>query len=154
MKFVDTDIILRYLTRDDPKKAEGCYQLFQRANSGEEILLVSEAIIAEVVYVLRSWRAGYGLGREEIRARLIPILSLRGLRLPQKQLYFDALNIYASSTSFDFEDAVAVAHMQHQGINEIFSYDKDFDAYPGIDRLEPPPSNPPPPQSPAPRSDR
>ena len=138
MKFLDTNIILRYLTRDDQEKAETCYQLFQRANRGEETLLTCEAIIAEVVYVLRSPRAGYSLGRHEIRARLIPILMLRGLRLPQKQLYINALNIYASSTSFDFEDAIAVAHMQHHGINEIFSYDKDFDSFPGIDRLEPP----------------
>ncbi len=138
MKFLDTNVILRYLTRDDEVKAEACYKLFQRVNNGEENLVTCEAIIAEVVYVLRSSRAGYGLNRDEIRARLIPILSLRGLRLPQKQLYFDALNIYASSTSFDFEDAVAVAHMRHLGINEIVSYDRDFDSFEDIDRLEPP----------------
>ncbi len=137
MKFLDTNIILRYLTRDDPEKAEACYQLFQRVNGGEETLITCEAIVAEVVYVLRSPRAGYGLNRDEIRARLIPILMLRGLRLPQRQLYVNALNIYASSTSFDFEDAIAVAHMQRHDIDEIISYDKDFDSFPGIERLEP-----------------
>ena len=54
MKFLDTNVILRYLTGDDPEKAEACYQLFQRVNSGEETLITCEAIIAEVVYVLRS----------------------------------------------------------------------------------------------------
>ena len=138
MKFLDTNVILRYLTHDDPEKAEACYQLFQRVNRGEETVIACEAIIAEVVYVLRSSRAGYGLNREEIRSRLIPILMLRGLRLHQKQLYINALNIYASSTSFDFEDAIAVAYMQHHDINEIVSYDKDFDSFPGIERQEPP----------------
>ena len=137
MKFLDTNVILRYLTRDDPEKAAACYQLFQRVKSGDQMLITCEAIIAEVVYVLRSPRSGYGLNRDEIRARLIPILMLRGLRLPQKQLYINALNIYASSTSFDFEDAVAVAYMQHHGVNEIISYDKDFDSFPGIGRQEP-----------------
>ena len=138
MKFLDTNVILRYLTRDDTDKAEACYQLFQRVNSGEEILITCESIIAEVEYVLRSPRAGYSLNRDEISARLVPILMLRGLRLHQKQLYINALNIFASSTSFDFEDAIAIAHMQHHDINEIVSYDKDFDSFPGVERLEPP----------------
>ena len=98
--------------------------------------MTCESIVSEVVYVLASPRAGYGLNHEEIRARLIPILMLRGLRIPQKQVYIDALNIYASS-SFDFEDALAIAHMQQQGISEIISYDKDFDSTPGIRRIEP-----------------
>ena len=138
MRFLDTNVILRYLTRDDEEKAEACYQLFERASRGEEILVTCEAIVAEVVYVLSSRRAGYHLSRREIAARLFPILSLRGLRLPQKQLYINALNIYASSTALDFEDALAIAHMQHQGITEIISYDRDFDDITGIQRIEPP----------------
>ena len=136
MRFLDTNVIIRYLTGDDEEKAEACYRLFQRASRGEEVLMTCEAIVSEVVYVLASPRAGYGLNHEEIRARLIPILMLRGLRIPQKQVYIDALNIYASS-SFDFEDALAIAHMQQQGISEIISYDKDFDSIPDINRIEP-----------------
>ena len=138
MKFLDTNVIIRYLTRDDEEKAEACYRLFQQVSSGEEILLTCEAIVAEVVYVLSSRRTGYGLNHEEIRARLVPMLMLRGLRLPQKQVYIDALNIYASSSALDFEDALAVAHMQQNGITEITSYDKDFDSILGIHRIEPP----------------
>lgn len=138
MRFLDTNVILRYLTRDDELKAQSCYQLFVRASRGEEILITCEAIIAEVVYVLSSRRAGYHLNRREIAARLFPILSLRGLRLPQKQLYFNALNIYASSPALDFEDALAIAHMQYQGITEIISYDSDFNNVIDIQRLEPP----------------
>ncbi len=140
MRFLDTNVILRYLTRDDEVKAEACYQLFERASRGEEILVTCEAIVAEVVYVLSSPRAGYQLNRRDIAARLFPILSLRGLKLPQKHLYIDALNIYASSAALDFEDALAIAHMKHQGITEIISYDKDFDNIIDIQRLEPQPT--------------
>jgi predicted nucleic acid-binding protein len=35
MKFLDANVILRYLTRDDPKKAENCYELFQKVKRGE-----------------------------------------------------------------------------------------------------------------------
>ena len=138
MKFLDTNVIIRYLTGDDEVKAEACFQLFQRAGRGDETLLTSETIIAEVVYVLSSKRAPYRLGHSEIRDRLLPILMLRGLRSPHKQVCINALDIYSSSSSLDFEDALAVAHMQHRGITEIISYDKDFDAVPDIQRLEPP----------------
>ncbi len=137
MRFLDTNVILRYLTRDDEVKAEACYELFQRVSRGEEELFTCEAIVTEVVYVLSSARAGYQLGHEEIRARLLPILTLRGLRIPQKRIYIRALDLYASSNFLDFEDALAVVHMEQQGIEEILTYDRDFDRVDNIVRVEP-----------------
>ena len=137
MRFLDTNVILRYLTRDDEAKAEACYRLFQSVKNGEEELFTCEAIVTEVVYVLSSRRAGYRLSHDDIRARLVPILSLRGLRLLHKRVYVRALDIYASSPSLDFEDALAVAHIERQGITEIVSYDRDFDRVVQVQRTEP-----------------
>ena len=137
MKFLDTNVILRYLTRDDETKAQACYELFQRVKKGEEELFTCEAIITEVTYVLSSPRAPYQLSHEEIRSRLLPILTLRGLRLPQKSMYLRALDLYASSPFLDFEDALAVAHMEKRGVREILSYDTDFDRIATIARVEP-----------------
>jgi len=49
----------------------------------------------------------------------------------------NALELYAVSTFLDFEDALAVSHMEQQGLTEILSYDRDFDRAPGIVRIEP-----------------
>ena len=137
MRFLDTNVIPRYLTRDDEAKAEDCYRLFQRLKRGEEEVFTCEAIVTEVVYVLSSSRAPYRLNHVEVRDRLLPILSLRGLRLPQKRVYSRALDLYVSSPFLDFEDALAVAHMERQGATEILSYDRDFDRVDGIKRVEP-----------------
>ena len=137
MRFLDTNVILRYLTRDDEAKAEACHRLFQRVEQGEEELFTCEAILSEVVYVLSSRRAPYRLSHEEIRSRLVPIVTLRGIRLAQKRVYVRALDIYASSSFLDFEDALAAAHMEQQGVREIVSYDKDFDLVAGLQRVEP-----------------
>ena len=137
MRFLDTNVILRYLTRDDEAKAEACYRLFQQVQQGAEELVTCEAIVTEVVYVLSSQRAPYRLSHEEIRARLVPILTLRGLRLPQKRVYIRALDLYASAPFLDFEDALAVAHMERQGVSEIVSYDRDFDLVAEVQRMEP-----------------
>lgn len=136
MRFLDTNIILRYFTRDDEEKAAACYALFQRVKQGKEEIATGEAIVTEVVYVLSS-PAHYRLNHEEIRARLTPILTLRGLRLPHKRLYLRALDLYVACPFLDFEDALSVAHMEKEGISELYSYDTDFDRVEGIGRLEP-----------------
>ena len=135
MKFLDANIILRYLVNDDPKKAARCYDLFQKVKNGDMEITTCEAVIAEVVYVLSSSKL-YNLPRDEICSILLPILNLNGLRISQKQLYVMALNIYASS-NIDFEDAICVAYMQKYKIKEILSYDSDFDKVEEIKRLEP-----------------
>jgi predicted nucleic acid-binding protein len=33
MQFVDTNIFIRHLPRDDPDKAQACFELFQRAGA-------------------------------------------------------------------------------------------------------------------------
>ena len=135
MQFVDTNIFLRYLTRDDPEKAQACLNLFQRAARGEITLFTTETIIAEIVYVLSSPRL-YNLSREGIRQRLLPLLTLSGLRMPNRRVVLRALELYESEP-VDFEDALAVAHMAQQDIELIISYDRDFDRFSQIARSEP-----------------
>lgn len=137
MRFLDTNVILRYLTNDDEEKARNCYELLQRVQRGEEELFACEAVVAESVYVLSSPRLPYQLTHEEIRVRLLPVLSLRSLRIPDKRVVLRALDIYAAYEFLDFEDALAVAHMEREGAGEIVSYDRDFDRVPSVRRAEP-----------------
>lgn len=133
-RFLDTNILLRYLTRDDEEKAQACLGLLQSVDSGEEEVVTSDLVVAEVVFTLQSRR--YGLGREEIRDLVMPILSLRGLRLPQKRLYPRVFDLYCG-TGISFADAYNAALMERRGLKEIYSYDTDFDRIEGLVRVEP-----------------
>ena len=135
MPFIDANVFIRYLTRDDPKKAEACFALFQKAKRDEIALVTTEAVIAEVVYVLSSKQL-YDLPRGTIRDLLYPLLLLPGLKLAQRKTYLRALDVYASY-NVDFEDALIVAQMERQKETELYSYDRDFDQVPGITRIEP-----------------
>lgn len=137
MKFLDTNIFLRYLTQDDPIKSAACFALFRDVRDGNADATTCEAVISEIVYVLAS-RVSYNLPRVDIQARLAPVLSLSGLKLPHRGTYLRALDLYVTHSALDFEDALCVAHMERAGITEIESYDRDFDRVPGITRLEPP----------------
>ena len=136
MMFADANIFLRALTADDPAKFEACTDLLRRVDRGDVEIATCEAILTEVVYVLSS-RANYGLSHDEIRARLAPLIRMRGLRLSGKHLYLQALDLFAAHPALDFEDALCVAHMQQGGIKETLSYDTDFDRIPAVQRVEP-----------------
>jgi predicted nucleic acid-binding protein len=107
MRFVDANIFLRAITEADPIKAEACKALLRCVDGGEEEITTCEAVISEGVSVLLSPRI-YGLDRREIRARLSPLLRMRGLRLARKHLYLEALDIYAQHPALDFEDVLCV----------------------------------------------
>jgi predicted nucleic acid-binding protein len=135
MEFLDANIFLRYLTKDDPVKAERCFELFQKLKSKEIQVTASESVLAEVVYVLVS-RSLYNQSRERVRELLLPLITLPGLKIPHRQSFLKALDLFAR-TSLDFEDALSLAHMERLGIKTIISYDHDFDLIKTIQRREP-----------------
>ncbi len=136
MKCADANIILRFLTGDDPVKAAACLRLMQRLQQGLEEATTSTVIFHEVLYVLSS-RAHYGLSHPEAAARLKPIVALRGLQVPHKRTVLHALDVYTEHPFLDFGNALSVAEMARLGIEEIISYERDFDRAPGIKRVEP-----------------
>jgi len=135
MQFIDANIFIRFFTKDDPIKAQSCFNLFKKAKQNKIAITTSEAIIAEVVYVLSSKNL-YNKSSSEIRSLLYPIISLPGLKLSNRKKYLRALDIYALY-SIDFEDAMAIAYMESKKVMQIYSYDKHFDRIKGIERLEP-----------------
>lgn len=134
MRGLDTNVIIRYLTRDDEAKAERCLELLRRAERGEEELFLPEAILTEAVYVLSSPRL-YDLPREKVRDLLAAVVSLRGVHMPDKGVCLEALELYGES-DLDFEDVLLVAHLRTLGVGALYSYDPHFDRT-DVERLEP-----------------
>lgn len=134
-QFVDTNIFLRYLTAD-PERYNACLTLFQQAERNQVHLITSEAIIAEIVYVLSSPKH-YHLSRQQIRVALSRLLLLPGLKMASRNTYLQALAIYAQHAALDFEDCLSVAYMEQLEVPQIYSYDQGFDEFEHVERLEP-----------------
>jgi predicted nucleic acid-binding protein len=133
--YLDTNLFIRFLTKDHPDHAQRAYRVFKQIEDGTTTVTTSGLVIAEVVHVLSS-KALYALPRQDLRAKLTPLLTLNGLKLPYKRTYKRALDVYASS-NLDFVDAYLVAEMERTNITTIVSFDRDFDSVPGITRKEP-----------------
>ncbi len=135
MTFIDTNIIIRYLVVPEPGNAADLQQaqfsktILDRVQRGEEAVTTSAVVIAEACYVLSSPKR-YNLSHADVAARLRPILSLRGLRLGNKQMVLRALDLYSQYDFLDIEDCLIVATMAQRGIHALYSYDADFDKLP------------------------
>jgi predicted nucleic-acid-binding protein len=133
MKFIDTNIFIRFLTNDIPKKADACEQLFREAVEKNEKFFTTEMVIAEIVWVLESY---YELPKKEVRKMVEKILITPFLFCVQKDLILNALILY-SEKDIDYIDAYNLSVLKEQGIREAYSYDRHYDKIEWVSRLEP-----------------
>jgi predicted nucleic acid-binding protein len=135
--FIDTDVIIRFLTGDDPVKQDQAARLFEQIEQGKQTAAAPDTVIADAVYVLSSPRL-YNLPRHEVAALLLPLVRLPGFRVKNRRIVIAALTLYGyGHTRRDFGDALIIASMQQGGSEILYSFDSDFDNIPGITRQEP-----------------
>lgn len=136
-EFLDTNILVRYLTRDNPDQSPRAAAYLDPVAIGAQQATTCESVIVETVQVLSS-RTLYNLTRDQVRDYLEEVLSMEGLILPDREIYRRALELWAAaSTAIDFVDVLNIAHMEAQGITTIISFDRGFDRFPQITRREP-----------------
>jgi len=131
--FIDTNIFLRYLTKDDPLKYDKCREIFKRGVDGKIGLVTSGMVIAKLIWTLLSY---YRIPKADVIEKLSIIVSTENLSIPDRDIIAEALVLY-SRKNIDYIDAYNAVFMKHHGVNEVFSYDADFDAIEGIKREEP-----------------
>jgi len=133
MTFLDTNVILRYLTWDEPKKAKRCEGLFKRATEGKEILYTTTLVITEIIWTLEKF---YKLPKSEIVTCVQRILNTPNIHLDEKDILLAAIGLYELK-KIDFIDAYNAISMENKNIDSLYSYDTDFDLIPPLKRLEP-----------------
>lgn len=132
-KFVDTNVFLRYLAKDDPLKYEKCRELFQRALEDKVELATSGMVIAELIWTLQSY---YKIPKADVVEKISIIVSTESLYIPDRNIIADALALFGRK-SIDYIDAYNAVFMKRHGFDEIYSYDEDFSAIEGIKKEEP-----------------
>jgi predicted nucleic acid-binding protein len=130
--FLDTNVILRHLLRDDSVLSPAAQAIIRAIEEGSITAWTTDLAVAEVVFVLSSKRL-YNRLREEVASALLPIIGLPHFKIQNKRIYDRAFALYTSSP-IDFIDAFHVATMEARGERDILSFDTDFDGIPGIAR--------------------
>ena len=133
MKFIDTNIFIRFLTNDIPAKADACEKLFRRTVDQKEALFTTDLVIAEIIWVLESY---YELSKKEVQDKVEKILNTPNLVCQNKDIILNALTLYLEK-DIDYIDAYNAVFLRNNSIETLYSYDKHFDKIEGLIRLEP-----------------
>ncbi|MDQ2744510.1 MAG: PIN domain-containing protein [Chloroflexota bacterium] len=132
-RFLDTNILIRYLTGDDPDKASLALALLDRVADGMEQVVTTPLVIFETIFLMQRT---YKLAKTDIREKITAILAVQGLRLAERALCLGALDHYVEQ-NISYADAYNAAWMREQGIAEVYSWDREYDRVAGLKRIEP-----------------
>jgi predicted nucleic-acid-binding protein len=96
---VDTNVVVRFLTRDDPVQAVRARSLIEKGS-----VLVLQTVILETAWVLRS---RYRFDRAAVASGLRQLLGLPGVIVEDPESVAQALDLH--DRGFDFADALHLA---------------------------------------------
>lgn len=139
MIFLDASIFLRTLTRSSDPKVERMghmvSDLFRRVERGEVEVTTSDAVIAEVVFILTA-RTRYHVDVPAAAERMAAILRLQGVRRHEKRIILRALDLWMERPKLEFVDALTASYAQQPGI-DLATFDSDFETVARITRWQP-----------------
>ncbi len=120
MTALDTNILVRFLIKDDAKQAQRVYKLFQDVEAKKGTLFVPLFVVLELVWVLESV---YEISRQEILASMkdlgqMPILAFEAQ--PAIQGFISS----AQKTKLDLSDLLIAHSAVFSGCERLLTFDK------------------------------
>ena len=101
MKFLDTNILVRYLLQDVPEQSEFIKNLFSQALSANEELLVLPQVLVELNYVLLNY---YQIEKEIVAKLIYEIMAIGFIRISKNSVDFQKALIFYQKYSLSIED--------------------------------------------------
>jgi len=124
--FIDTNVIIRYLIEipgSIPKKFKGVFPFFDRVETGEVKVELTELVLFESFFVLTRV---YEIPAAEASETLSKLIQFKGINLPSKKTMLSCFQIIQDKR-IDLVDAYLMASSREKGIKGIYSFDKDLE---------------------------
>lgn len=115
---LDTNVLLSFLTDRDPRQQEQAAELFRQASAGKQILLLHQAALTEMVFVLLNV---YRTSSKETAQILDELLDMPGTQTLDGISWPLILDFWPDQIP-DFGDAILAA-VAHQGHYEVATFD-------------------------------
>lgn len=117
----DTNIIVRYLVKDNITLYTKAKDFFDKVRDGSEKAVILESVIAECVYVLTKI---YQVPKNKASNSLIDILHYKGIANDDQKELIRALTLF-SERGIDIVDCILCAKAAGSGDN-LFSFDEEL----------------------------
>lgn len=125
---LDTNVLVRFLIRDDETQFERARRLIRRETNRHEPILVSLMVVLETEWVLRS---RYGLSKSEIHGVLSGLLESIDLSFEDEPSLEAALFMWKDSPA-EFADCLIGARHRALGCRATASFDTRAARLPGF----------------------
>ena len=126
---LDTNILVRFLTMDDPVQSPRAAQILEVVLSDEEPGFVSSVVLAETAWVLAS---NFGQGRAAVAEAMEGLLRLNNLQLEHPRAAAAAVTA-SMDESADFADALIGAIAAEAGCTRTLTFDRRASRLPGFE---------------------
>jgi len=120
VKALDSNVIVRFLVRDDERQARLVYDRFKQAESTREVLFVPLLVVLEMMWVLEST---YDRPREEILDSLDELKGMPILEFEDVQVLQNLLE-EGRKSRVDLSDLLIAFAAQSRGCSEGITFDK------------------------------
>lgn len=117
---LDTNVLVRYLTQDDPVQSAQANAFVERQLSSAEPGIIGHVVLCEVGWVL-SW--AYGYTREQVADALGALLTCREFQVESPDLAILAVQDYRQGTA-DFSDYLLGRAHQRLGARYTATFDR------------------------------
>jgi len=117
---LDTNVLVRYITHDDPNQSKKASGIVEDALSKGEKLLVHPIVLCELVWVLES---AYDYARSDVATTLDQILRTAQFEIPEKENVWNAWTDYRSGKG-DFADYLIGRSNGRFGVVHTVTFDK------------------------------
>lgn len=126
MRAVDTNVLVRLITRDEEKQVTSAEAFVSRG------AWISHLVLAETTWVLA---AAYDLGPAEIATAVEMLLNHDRLTVQDSDVVEAALGHYRQKPALGFSDCLVLAIATKAGHLPLGSFDKALSKLDGVERL-------------------
>lgn len=128
---LDTNVIVRYLTQDDPVQSAAATELIEKKLTKEKPGFLNLIVICEMVWVLEDC---YDQDRLQILAVLEQLLKIVELRIEEVDIFQLAVGDYRDGKA-DFSDNLIARRNLAAGAEVTYTFDKKASKQPGFSKL-------------------
>ena len=117
---LDTNVLVRYLTQDDPDQAALATRIVEKELTEDAPGFIGLVVLVETAWVLQRL---YRASAEEIRETVIDLLGSRAIVVENRDVVTRAIAV-SKQNSCGFADAIIAASAFDAGCEKIISFDR------------------------------
>jgi predicted nucleic-acid-binding protein len=133
MKALDTNVLVRFLVKDDERQSEVVYRAFKQAETDKNTFFVPLLVVLETLWVLDSV---YNIARNGILDSINEVLLMPILKF-EAQATIQRFILLARENKIDLSDMLIACSAKLSGCKSVLTFDKKASRFEDFELIDP-----------------